>query len=588
MRRSILFLLSLALAAAVPQAFQGQTRGGQRPARDTAQQQTPQGTAVIGGRVLVADTGRPLKRARVMVSAPAIRMARAATTDDQGQFAITGLLAGSYTIRASKAGYVDAVYGQRRPLQPGVPVELSDGQQLTTVSLRLLRGGVITGHVVDQDGEPLARTTVNVLRYQYVRGERALTPAGSDQSDDRGEYRVFGLPPGQYFVSANAAGADGPLRGFARGGRGGFFGQVDAEPEPAGYAPTYFPGVTMASEATRVDVVPGQETEGIDFQLQLVPTATVRGTVLGAPGDTVPVTLTIDDGNGGAVRGQMFRAMSTSDGTFQIPNVPPGRYTAVARSGGRWDDPKIARQLVSVNGQNITGLMLTLVSAITVSGNITVESSGTPAPTDYSKFSVDFTSLDPQSFGPGGRGGRRGGRGDTGTGAEKNGEFVAEDVLPGLYLITAQAPSPWTLKSVTVGGRDVTDLPVDIHGGQDVANVAVVVADRTTGLDGIVRDDSGAPVAGLTVIAFAGDPQYWRPESRHVQATRTDQNGAYHLRGLPAGDYLIAVEDDVQTGEWYDPSYLQQIRNSATPLTLADGDKRTEDLKAPAQGSGQP
>ena len=133
-----------------------QGRGGnQQQVRDRAQ--TPQGTAAISGRVVAADTGRPVKRARVSASAGG-RGQRTALTDDQGRYVIGDLAAGSYTISASKAGFVDGVYGQRRPLQPGTPLALADAQAAANVDVRILRGGVITGHVGDEDGEPLPRT----------------------------------------------------------------------------------------------------------------------------------------------------------------------------------------------------------------------------------------------------------------------------------------------------------------------------------------------------------------------------------------------------------------------------------------------
>jgi hypothetical protein len=125
---------------------------------------------------------------------------RAASTDEQGRFQITGLPAGTYTVSAAKSGFVDGAFGQRRPSGPGTSVELTDGQQAANIDIKLARGGVVTGHVLDEQGEPLARAVVTVLRQQYVRGQKQLAPAGTDQSDDRG-YRVFGLPPGDYFVA---------------------------------------------------------------------------------------------------------------------------------------------------------------------------------------------------------------------------------------------------------------------------------------------------------------------------------------------------------------------------------------------------
>src|SRR5258708_8572099 len=126
-----------------------------------------------------------------------------------------------------------------------MPVTIADAQAAANTDLRLIRGGVITGAVLEEDGEPLVRALVSVQRYQYVQGQRQLTPAGADQTDDRGQYRVFGLPPGDYYVSVSAAGlGQGGGRGFhpvppgiapagRRGGGPGGRGRVVALPPPA-------------------------------------------------------------------------------------------------------------------------------------------------------------------------------------------------------------------------------------------------------------------------------------------------------------------------------------------------------------------
>src|SRR5205085_4803771 len=212
----------------------------------------------------------------------------------------------------------------------GTPIDLADGQQLANVDLRLARGGVLTGRVSDEDGEPLARATVTVLRQQYVVGEKQLSAVGADQTDDRGQYRVFGLPPGDYFVSATAGG-EGVLRQlFGPGAPGG--PPADQAPATTGYAATYYPGVITAGDAGRIKLAPSQEASGLDFQLQLVPLATVKGTVVGGTG---AVSLVPEDGapagggrggggRGGALGallgGQGLRAATRADGSFSIPN----------------------------------------------------------------------------------------------------------------------------------------------------------------------------------------------------------------------------------------------------------------------------
>src|SRR5262245_49700609 len=205
----------LAIALQVPQA----------PARDTSARQAdaaPAATGRIGGRVVAGDSGRPLKRARVFVNAAEVPGGRGALTDDTGIFDFTELPAGRYTVTVSKSGFVSLSYGQRRPLQAGTPLQLGDGQQLRNVDFQLPRGSVIGGHILDEDGEPMAGASVRVMRYQNLQGDRRLTPAGTSQTDDKGQYRVWGLMPGEYYVNALARvnfPGGGPFGG--RGGPGG-------------------------------------------------------------------------------------------------------------------------------------------------------------------------------------------------------------------------------------------------------------------------------------------------------------------------------------------------------------------------------
>ncbi len=290
-------------------------------------------------------------------------------------------------------------------------MELAEGRAIGNLDLRLTRGAVITGRVLDEDGEALVRAIVAVERYQYVRGERQLVAAGGGVTDDRGQYRVFGLAPGDYYVNASTPGGpQGPGRGMqafaiagdGRGGRG-FFGGAPDDPDPVGYAPTYYPGVINASDAGKVTVGPGQELEGIDFQAQLVTLATVRGFVVGADG---PVSVLLaPQASGGMRRGQILRGGSQGDGSFSIFSVPPGRYTAVARSGGRGGAEKMGTQNVNVTGDNVAGLTIALQPGVSLSGYITVESAGTPAPDDYSTFRVDAPDVSPLPFGGGPGGG---------------------------------------------------------------------------------------------------------------------------------------------------------------------------------------
>lgn len=577
----IVVLLGMVASAQQPDLQQppgpGQQPGQRqrpRPQRDTARENRPAGTASISGIVSAAETGRPLKRARVVVAgAGAARQARPALSDERGRFQVSGLPAGEYTISATKAGYVDVMFGQRRAMGNGTPVQIADGQQLSNINLQLPLGGVITGRVLDEDGEPLARSFVSVLRYQYVQGARRLVMAGNDQSDDRGQFRVYGLPPGEYYVSASGGPTfDRFLTRVAETGSNA--GVADDAAAKVDYAPTYYPGVASLTEASRVKLAIGQELPGIDLQMQMVPMATVRGVVSGAVG-RANVVLVPDDGlppGAAMMRGQALRGATGEDGTFTITRVPPGRYTAVARENdGRQGEAsaKAGIQPVTVAGQDVS-VNLVMTAGAQVSGTITLEAAAMPVPKNFAGFRVSLAALEGVPM-PG-----RLARPGEPTG---DGTFSITGLMPGRYLIRANGPSGWTMKSVFLNGRDITDTPLDIK-GDTVTDMNVVYTDRITAMSGTVRDSKNALSAGATVIAFPADSREWLPQSRRIQAARADQNGVYRFAALAPGEYLLVAVDDVEQGEWFDPAYLEEVKGGATRVTLAEGEQKTQDVKA--------
>jgi hypothetical protein len=588
MARRPVIVCALVVASGIAVASAQQS---QQPSRDTsarpATAATTTPTGRLTGRVVTGDSGRPIKRARVLVSAAELPGGRGMLTDDEGVFDFTDLPAGRYTITASKNGYIQLSYGQRRPLQAGTPLQLLDGQQLRGIDFALPRGGVISGRVSDEAGEGMPGVAVQVMRYAYQQGNRQLVPAGQGQSDDRGVYRVWGLNPGDYYVSAvsrpdnlgggRGAAANGDFAGRSgRGGRGGGRGQGAAgtdDQEQLMYAPTYYPGVGSAAEARPVTLGISQELVGIDFNLQLVLTGHVSGHVENGDGSrTGQGTVNLTPQGGSRINtGSNLGGRIGWDGQFSIANVPPGVYTLRARNNDR-DTPLYASQSLSVVSGDVANVAVILQKGGSLSGSIVFQPGSTAVPSDLTQVRIVTQSTDPSdNVGP-----------TPNSRVNKDSTFTLDGVSVGEQLIRATGGGGmrgWNLKSVTIDGRDVTDTPIVVRSNQRINNVVVTFTDKVNEINGTVTDVQGNAVTEYTVLAFSTNASVWRANSRQIATARPDQTGMFKIRNLPAGDYYVVTVDPSEQGEWFEPAYLDQHHAGAARVSLGDGDTKTQDFR---------
>jgi hypothetical protein len=554
--------------AAPPQGFPPQGRGGvglRGPARDNAQR--PTGTAVIRGRVVSADTGAAVRRAQVRATSSVSRDNRIVSTDSQGNFEFRDLPAGRWDVSASKAGFVTMRFGQRRPFEAGRPLEVADAQVVEKVTLALPKGAAITGRIVDEFGDPVASARVQALRYQLVQGTRRLQPVGVNaQTDDTGAFRLYGLMPGEYYVSAT-------LRAFP-------FDETD---DTTGYAPTYYPGTGSVTEAQRVSLAVGEEAS-ISFGLMAVRTARVSGLVLNSQGGALAggiIALIAADSGGPMQIAFGGNNRIRQDGSFTLTNVAPGTYTLMAtnagpgggfggRGGGPAADPELGTMPLTIANEDVTGITLVTGVGASLSGSVVAaQGSG--------KFSAERIQVitQPVPFeraqGPlGGRPAR----------VDGDGTFTASGLFGSRLIRVNGLPQGWMLESVTVAGADVTDTPFDFGTSQEIRNARIVVTDKMTQVSGSVADKDGKSLRDFTVVVFPEDNTKWTAPSRYLQSGRPDQQGLFKIRGLPPNDrYLAVAVDYLEEGEGTDTEFLESIKNSATRFRLGRGESATVDLK---------
>jgi hypothetical protein len=513
-----------------------------------------EGTGVIRGRVTRADTGEPLRRAQVRMEewTSDNPMGPAATmTDAEGRYELTQLPAGRYQLKASRGGYVEVAYGQRRPFERGRPLELGEGAVLQNIDFALPPGGLVTGRVVDEAGEAVASVSVSLSRQRYIDGARRLVDQSGHSTDDRGEFRIFGVPPGEYVIVAKFHETDLGSRDRIR------------------YVPTYYPGTPLASAAQRVTVGVGQEVPGILIALIRATTATIRGVVRGL-GDASagPFTFVSAREIGGPEAfGHAAMALGLADGSFTIAGLLPGTYLVEARSMA---GSELASTEVVVDGSDVGGVTLLLSKGATARGRIHFDTGDPPKKLSPSQVFVTATFVD-QPMG--------GMSGDLPPVTRENWTFELTG-LRGRGFIRAGAMSDWHMKRVRLEGVDVTDTILDFTA--DISGLEIELTERVSTVSGGVSDDRGDVARDATVVVFADDAEKWGRHSRFIMSARPDQHGRFTIKGLPPGRYVAIAVGYLEPGEEQDPDLLKAWRQRGTPFTLSEGETHTVDLKLSA------
>ena len=523
--------------------------GAQAPARDTPVNAT--GTAHIRGRVTDA-AGRPLGYVEIRAGNGTPNTANG-LTDRDGRFDLANLPAGTYTVSAVKPTYVRSAWGEERPEGPGRRFTLADGETRSDINFRLARGGVIAGKIVDEYGDPIVDLLVAPMRYQFVQGTRRLMPSGQpSQTNDIGEYRLYGLTPGQYYVSAT-------LRTFTPIGT--------TTNERVAYAPTFYPGATSAADAQRLTIAPGQTMASINFALLPVQTAKVSGTVSDTDGKPIVggiVMVTPKSTEAGVVP---MPTQVRADGQFTVSALAPGEYTL------RANDP-MARETgtadVTVTGSDISGVQLVTVKPSSLRGRVVFTPNATgadpPKPT-----AVDLGAVRGWALGQPVR-----------SQAQIKDDGTFEISLEAGRVQLRAAPTgggstPWRLNRVIYDGVDVGDRGLDVPATATIENLVVEMTNRSTELSGRVTGADGGDVRDCWVIVFAQDPERWTVQTRYLGITQPRNDDRYRMRLLP-GEYYAVAMSGVQAGAWTDRDFLSLAREHAAKISIAAGGPQTLDL----------
>ena len=564
----VLLGVTAALLLLAAEGRAGQSAAGNRP-RPEPLRVDPL-TASISGRITTADTGAPLRRAEVRAISER-GLIRLATTDDQGRFVVRDLPAGTFSLHVSKTGFVPLYFGQRRPFERRAPIPLTEGQK-ASADVGLPRAGAITGRIFDTTGEPVMGARVQALRRRMVDGVRGLQSVGSgDTTDDTGAFRLYGLPPGDYYVTAT------PRRIEDRMGR-------LAPAIPGRGAPIFFPGTANRDEAQRITVDVSGEARA-DMQLHPVRTSRVTGVVLssnGTPATGAMVSLLARDldfvGGADGMFPLQIQGDADADGRFELEGVPPGSFVLRAQTRPQMPpfDPLTQRIAVpftptlesalvpvTVTG-DVSGLTVTTSLGGTVDVLVVADQGASSPPPSNVRISV-----------------RMGDRNEMGT--SHTGSQMALSLASASRVFVDGLPDNWALKAIFLDNEDVTDKPIEFRNGQN-GTLRVVLTDRTSDVVGTVGASSSfASVAAgpqATVVVFADDERKWGYPSRFIRIARTSGRGTFRVPGLPPDEtYRAIAVDYLEEGEESDPEFLQRMRERATRFSIREGEQQALDLR---------
>ena len=593
--------------------------------RDAALAQPPAtGTASISGVIRSAEpTPTPVPRAIVTMTFG--RVVRTTLSDDTGRFTIAGLPAGTFTVAARKAAWLPTQHGATRPGSNGVPVVVAEGARVEA-SLTMFKGAAVTGVLRDVLGETVSGVPVSAIDVRTGTPPLGTAPAEFSSTDDRGVYRLYGLPPGEYLIAAVPPASRAALVGTLSTGELDAIASIGSQPPAAGaaqagpganlpssravhYAPTYYPGTPYLDQALRLKLQPGDERVGINLEISPVLVGRLEGTVSVDSSDRSLLRVDVMPWQRllpsaiSPVRAQL----PDPSGKFGFNNLPPGRYRVLARlnPGGRdrmevVDVPmpgggtrKVVRETssafptgdfhyayadVDIRGDDRTSVTLTMQPGGVISGRLRIDTDSGTKPPELTRVGLSLES-DVSGTAPVPSGNLL-----TQTVAEVrlDGTFELRGIGPGRFRFKVTGPLEgnvrWQATSAIFGGRDLFDEWIDFGPGMSLPDVLITLSDRRTGVDGLLQSATGQPSSSVNVIVVPVSRDLWSAGSRRIVSVRPQSDGRF-LFDVPPGDYALAAVTDFDPLDLLDTAWLEQIVGAGVKVTVAEGTRTRQDIR---------
>ena len=505
--------------------------------------QATQQPGSVSGKVVNSVTGQAVKKAVVTLRGGSAQNSYVTGSDQSGKFQFDNVQPDKYVATAEAEGYSGILRTGRKPIAVAAQQEVSD------VEVRIAPLSVISGKVLDEDGQPIQEASVTALRYDYSGGSKNLQPVGSAQTNDRGEYRMFDVQPGRYYLMAVAFRRNVAPALVMLEGRVSPQSRVHSTVPDEGYATVYYPGVTDVSQTSPQELKPGAEWTGADFKLRQLPAYHIRGRVTGAAprgggSNMVRAQLCEADGMPGAAMPNSLQASQQPDARFDVSGAVPGTYcVSVTPQGAR---VMAAKQIVTVKAGDVDDVELPVPASFSVSGTLVID--GTP-PNPMSQLFIGLRTVPD--------------RGVSQVAMKSDGTFQIDGMYPGPYSVFLPQGALYP-KSILYGSQDVTGGVIPSL--QSGIALTITMGTDPGEVDGTVQAGSveaGVPVNIVTV------PEGAYASRQDMERTASSPVGSnFSIPNLPPGDYKIfALETDDYT-DLRNRDLLKLLEGKASAVTV--------------------
>jgi len=513
----------------------------------------PSDPCTVDGIVVKSTTGEGIKRVTVQLTPlGGGQQSYSALTENNGRFVLRDIAPGRYAIYASGNGYVEQAAENGKAGSQTRILLLSPGENTSGLAFRLVPPGVITGTVYDEDGEPVMSAQVRAMRVTGSGAHRPAGESGSEQTNDLGEYRIWGLQRGKYLVAAT------------------YRAPESGQPQPTDqvYLPTFHPSTPDTSQATVVDVEPGSETSGVDVDLRQAHAVAVRGRVMvDAPMKTLKgifvslVPRSADGSYSFSNSANYGSPVQDDSGNFEIRGVPPGPYNVVAF----WNDGR--RQLgakvpIEVSSANLDDVTVLLSNPTTLSGRFRVEGG---SQFDFMRLGLMLQSTDSTA-------------GSDSARIKSDGTFVIPSVFDGNYRVSVLGfPEEYYVKSAQQGRTEVLVSGLAVSRSMPPSAIEITLSADGGRVDGTVLHDQ-SPVGGALVVLVPDLPH--RDNDQMYSMKTADGLGRFSLLGLPPGDFKLFAWESVPGTNYVDPDFFETFETRGTRVHIEEKQSQSVQLEA--------